>query len=151
MAFSLRPSPLTLTTTAARFLRFNGVGLLGFVLQLSLLTLLVWAGVHYLLATALAVEAAVLHNFLWHERWTWKDRPATGSARMIRLWRFHATNGLVSLAGNVLLMRVLVGELAVPAAAANGIAVLACSLINFASSDRLVFEPRESAVTCLPR
>ena len=26
----------------------------------------------------IAVEAAVLHNFGWHERWTWRDRPRAG-------------------------------------------------------------------------
>ncbi len=36
------------------------------------LTLLL--GPHYLVATALAVEMAVLHNFFWHRRWTWADR-----------------------------------------------------------------------------
>lgn len=123
-----------------RFLRFNGVGVAGFALQLGLLAALLFAGVHYLVATALAVEAAVLHNFAWHERWTWRDRPATGRSRLARLWRFHALNGLVSLVGNVALMRVLVGAFGMPAIPANLIAVLACSLVNYLASDRLVFD-----------
>lgn len=123
-----------------RFLRFNGVGVAGFALQLGLLAALLFAGVHYLVATALAVEAAVLHNFAWHERWTWRDRPATGRSRLARLWRFHALNGLVSLVGNVALMRVLVGAFGMPALPANLIAVLACSLVNYLASDRLVFD-----------
>ena len=122
-----------------RFLRFNGVGVLGFVLQLGVLALLLRAGVHYLPATALAVELAVLHNFAWHERWTWRDRPADAGTRAGRLWRFHASNGLISLAGNLVLMRLLVGLLAMPAVPANLLAVLLCSLINFTASDRLVF------------
>ena len=28
----------------------------------------------YLFATAIAVEAAVVHNFVWHEQFTWADR-----------------------------------------------------------------------------
>jgi putative flippase GtrA len=123
-----------------RFIRFNSVGLAGFVLQLGVLALLLHAGVHYLVATALAVETAVLHNFLWHERWTWRDRPATGRGRLARLARFHALNGLVSLVGNVALMRLLVGTLGVPAIPANLLAVVACSLVNYVASDRIVFE-----------
>jgi putative flippase GtrA len=123
-----------------RFLRFNGVGVIGFVVQLGVLTVLVHLGVHYLVATAAAVEAAVLHNFLWHERWTWRDRPAHGRARLARLGAFHAINGVVSLSGNILLMRVLVGTCGVPPVMANAVAVLACSLINFAASDRVVFD-----------
>ena len=73
-----------------RWIRFNGVGALGSGLQLALVALLVRAaGVHYLWATAAGIEAAVLHNFCWHECWTWRDRRATvGSAVARRLLRF---------------------------------------------------------------
>jgi len=126
-----------------RFWRFNAVGVLGFVVQLGVLALLVRGGAHYLAATAIAVEAAILHNFLWHERWTWRDRPGGGRARLGRLARFHAVNGGVSLAGNLLLMPLLVGAWALPVLAANGIAVLACAVVNFFGADRIVFS-RES-------
>lgn len=123
-----------------RFLRFNGVGVAGFVLQITLLTVLVYFGVHYLVATALAVEAAILHNFFWHERWTWSDRPAGGRARLLRLGRFHALNGMVSLAGNLLLMRLFVGAFGMPPIPANLLSVLACAAINYFGSDRVVFK-----------
>lgn len=122
-----------------RFTRFNVVGLLGFSVQLAVLALLVHSGLGYLPATALAVESAVLHNFLWHERWTWRDRAATGRARLARLWRFQLLNGVVSLAGNLLLMHVLVGRGGMPPLAANVAAVAACAALNFLGADRLVF------------
>ncbi len=132
--------------TGSRFLKFNGVGAIGFALQLALLAVLLRLGLHYLAATAIAVELTMLHNFCWHERWTWRDRPAdalpsTGlsAGRATRLWRFHATNGVISLAGNLLLMRLLVGLFGLPPVPANLLAVLACALINFTASDRLVF------------
>jgi putative flippase GtrA len=56
---------------------FNIVGLIGIGVQLVMLVVLKgWLGIHYLAATVLAVEAAILHNFIWHERWTWVDRTA---------------------------------------------------------------------------
>jgi putative flippase GtrA len=122
-----------------RFLRFNGVGILGFAVQVAVLAALIRFGVHYLAATAVAVEVAVLHNFGWHERWTWRDRPAVPGSRARRLWRFHASNGLISLAGNLVLMRLLVGMLGLPAIAGNLLAVVLCSLLNFSASDRFVF------------
>ena len=128
-----------------RFIRFNAVGLLGFVLQLAVLWGLIRLDVHYLAATAIAVEAAVLHNYLWHERWTWRERGAGGWDRLRRLGGFHLLNGGVSLAGNLVLMRALVGTWHVPPIVANLIAVVACSLINFALSDRLVFTVRPSS------
>jgi dolichol-phosphate mannosyltransferase len=126
-------------STGSRFLKFNGVGAIGFALQLAVLALLLRLGWHYLAATAIAVELTILHNFWWHERWTWRDRPADARIRLHRLWRFHATNGLVSLVGNLVLMRLLVGLAGMPPLAANLVAVLMCSLINFTASDRLVF------------
>ena len=128
-----------------RFWRFNAVGVLGFAVQLAVLALAVHAGVHYLAATAIAVEVAILNNFFWHERWTWRDRPAAGRMRAVRLLRFHALNGGVSLAGNIALMRLLVGVLGMPPLSANAIAVLCCAIVNFFASDRGVFRTGGSA------
>jgi dolichol-phosphate mannosyltransferase len=94
----------------------------------------------YLLATALAVETAVIQNFLWHQRFTWRDRPAHSAQSVVRFVKFNATNGAVSLAGNLLIMRALVGQQHMNYAIANLIAVTICSLANFLLSDRLVFQ-----------
>jgi putative flippase GtrA len=128
---------------AIRWLKFNGVGALGIVVQLAALAALK-NGLHlnYLWATGFAVETAVLHNFVWHERFTWKDR-AGGEARerLMRLGRFHLGNGLVSIAGNLALMGVLVGRLHMRLLLANGIAIAVCSLLNFAAGEWFVFRP----------
>ena len=58
---------------------------------------------------------------------------------MERLLRFHVSNGMVSLVGNLLLMRVLVQEAHLPVLAANGIAIVCCSIINFYLSDQWAF------------
>jgi len=127
-------------TAWERWLTFNGVGLLGMGLQLTLMTLMLRTGVHYLLATALAVEAAVLHNFLWHQRWTWRDRPtASLGASAARLARFQLLNGSVSLAGNLAVMSLLSGQAGLDPVAANILSIVACSLLNFAGSHALVF------------
>ena len=126
--------------TGRRFARFNVVGAMGIVVQLGTLELLRRAGVDYLLATVLAVEAAVVHNFVWHVRYTWRDRAgALRSELLARLVRFHLTNGAVSLVGNALAMRWLVGEVHFPVVPANLIALAACCVLNFLLSDRVVF------------
>jgi putative flippase GtrA len=123
-----------------RWLRFNTVGLAGIGVQLAVLALLrQWAGLPVLAATALAVEAAVLHNFFWHERWTWGTRGTPGLAG--RLWRFHAANGLVSIASNLLWMRLLTGPAGMHYLPANGISIAITALLNFALSERFVFRP----------
>jgi len=126
---------------ALRWARFNLVGALGIVVQLACLTILKRVfHVHYLTATALAVEAAVLHNFAWHQRYTWKDRRA-GSRRnlVLRLFRFHLGNGLISILGNMAIMWALVGGLRVHYLIANGISIVVCSFANFAASEWFVF------------
>jgi putative flippase GtrA len=127
-------------TTLGRWLTFNAIGILGAGVQLWFLHLLTRAGVEYLAATALAVEAAVLHNFAWHQRYTWADRP-TGDvpAVMVRLFRFHLSNGAVSIVANLLLMRWLVGGLRAGVLVANCLAILVCSTVNFLLGDRFVF------------
>ena len=129
-----------------RWLAFNLVGGLGILIQLSTLAALTaGVGLHYLLATGLAVEVAVLHNFMWHERWTWRDRAAQDKrGRWKRLGRFQIANGALSLGGNLVLMQILVGAWAMNYTLANGVSITLCSILNFLASDRLVFPPARS-------
>jgi putative flippase GtrA len=131
-------------TAASRWLAFMVVGGLGaFVQAVALVALARGVGLHYLVATALAVELAVLHNFLWHERWTWRDRPAPGlAARAARLVSFHITNGLVSMVGNLVVVGLLVTAVHAPLAAASVAGIIVTGALNFVASDRLVFAPQ---------
>ena len=128
-------------TLIQRWTAFNLVGLIGVAVQLTVLALLIHVGGwNYLAATAVAVELAVLHNFAWHQRWTWKDRQSASLRHtVIRLIRFHALNGTVSLAGNLAITAALTGWLHMEPVLANAIAIVACAVVNFAGSDRLVF------------
>lgn len=122
-----------------RWIRFNVVGAAGMALQLAALALFnrIMHG-HYLLASAAAVELTLLHNFSWHLRYTWRDR--SPSSRVLpRLIRFHLSNGLVSMLGNLVLMRIFVQQEHLPLLAANGMAILCCSIVNFCLSNSWVF------------
>ncbi|HST23212.1 MAG TPA: GtrA family protein [Blastocatellia bacterium] len=121
-----------------RWVKFSTVGVGGIFVQVVMLTLLLrLTGLHYLAATALAVEASVLHNFIWHRRWTWKDRPQSRVTLM--LLRFNLTSGAMSLAGNLIFMFVFVSQARLNPLIANLITIAICSLINFTLSDRFVF------------
>jgi putative flippase GtrA len=126
-----------------RWGKFNVVGVVGAAVQLTALALFhrVSAG-RYLWATAAALEVTLLHNFVWHLHFTWRDRLAGGVAKYLllaRYVRFHMTNGAVSLVGNLALVRVLVVRERMPLVPANGVAILLCSLVNFALGERWVF------------
>jgi dolichol-phosphate mannosyltransferase len=124
-----------------RWITFNLVGGLGIVIQLSTLAALTaGVGLNYLLSTGLAVEAAVLHNFFWHESWTWRDRAAQDkSGRWKRLLRFQFTNGAFSVGGNLVLMQLFVGMLNMNYTLAGMVSISLCSILNFLASDRLVY------------
>ena len=128
-----------------RWLKFNLVGAIGFVVQLAALRIFVGGlRMNYLVSTALAVEIAVLHNFVWHELYTWRDRTRqTAGGTLGRLVGFNLTTGTLSIVVNLVTMRVLVGRLGMNYLVANVLSVVACSLANFAASHWLVFRGRE--------
>ncbi|MBM3771243.1 MAG: GtrA family protein [Acidimicrobiia bacterium] len=129
---------------SARVRAFVVVGAMGFVTQIAALAVLTHVGVPLPLATALAVEAAVLHNFVWHQRWTWRDREGhTGWGR--RLVRFHSANAVASIVVNVMLTWAIARWFNLPAPVANAFAVVATAGVNFMAADRWVFARRASA------
>ena len=125
-----------------RWLKFNFVGGIGIGVQFSALFLLKSVlNFDYMFATTLAVEAAVAHNFVWHEQFTWADRvPLSWRRSLARVGRFNLTTGAVSIVGNLALMRVMVGEGHLNYLVANAIAIALCSIANFLVSDEWVFE-----------
>jgi putative flippase GtrA len=133
-----------------RFFKYNAVGAIGVALRLALLALLHEAGgLGYQAATALAVEAAMLHNFCWHRHWTWRDRCAgiTWRQTALRLLGFQASNGAVALAVNLLAMRVLVGGLGVHYLPASLAANAVGGIVNFTIAQCLIFRRRGHAIT----
>jgi putative flippase GtrA len=156
---ALRPEPQG--AGLRHFVRFNLVGVMGVVVQLAALYLfnrILRFG--ELFSTAAAVEAAVLHNFVWHERFTWVDRVGAAAQSFAsqkvcassvfsrspfgRLLLFNFTNGAVSLAGNIIFMALLIGQAHLPLLASNLVAIACCALLNFVLSDRLVFRRMRS-------
>ncbi len=130
-----------MSPVALRWIKFNFVGAIGFGVQMGAFAVLY--GICHadkLWATGLAVETAVLHNFVWHEKFTWRDLPR-GTARDVagRLVRFHMGNGLVSIAGNVVLVKLFADLLRINPYLANVMAIAVCALANFAVSEWFVF------------
>lgn len=126
-------------TLFMRWIRFSVGGTYGSVLQLvALMILAKWLPLAW--ATAVAVELAVLHNFIWHELYTWQDRHVRGVRALLgRLVRFQMSNGLISIGGNVVLTSLLHERFGVPPVIANVMAIGLCGAFNFAASEWLVF------------
>ncbi len=76
--------------------------------------------------------------------YTWRDRHDR-SALLEQFVRFHLSNGLVSMGGNLALMPLLVQKAHIPVVAANANAILCCSLVNFCLGNNWAFAARVKA------
>ena len=117
-----------------RWLRFNGVGLLGAGVQIATIHVLTSdTRLDYRVATVTGVAVALVHNFAWHWRWTWADRRA--ERRVFKtFFAFAATNGFISTLGNLAAMPWLIGTLHLPTTLAATLAIAACTLANYGSA-----------------
>ncbi len=121
-----------------RWLKFGAVGMAGVAVQLAALWILVHVlAIPLIVSLVIAVEVALLHNFAWHEAWTWRGQPA--SARWRRMLRFHFANGLVSLTLNPLFTWALKEQLGMPLLTSNLLAIGGTAVLNFAVADTWVF------------
>jgi len=103
-------------------------------------SLALYRGSETQLISSLAVEMAVVHNFVWHQFLTWKDRSSEKRYDWLkRLFAFNLTNGAVSLAGNLFFVWLIIGRQRIWLLAANLFAIAVCSVINFVLSDKLIF------------
>jgi len=126
-----------------RWIKFNTVGMMGSGVQLIALWILVRLfGIEYLIATAIAVEIALTHNFAWHQAWTWKGLPRRGWFG--RFLRFQAANGALSIASNTLLTFLFREYLGAPVIIANASAIAVMALVNFWLANSWVF-PNEAS------
>jgi len=130
--------------------RFAIAGLGGFVVQIAVLAALTTlAGLHYVTATIVAVEAAILLNFVWHEQWTWgaRVRGSKPASVLGRLLKFNALTAVTSILGSVVVTTCLVETASMGPIVANSISVIVLGALNFAGSDRFVF--RAAALAAL--
>jgi dolichol-phosphate mannosyltransferase len=127
------PPPASRLVLWRRYVRFCLVGASGLGVDMAVLHLLAvrW-GWDLSLSKVLAAEAALLNNFLWNERWTFRGLGAEPGWRGVtrRLARFH----LICLAGigwSVLLLQAQVAGLGWNVYLANFISIVAVSVWNF--------------------
>lgn len=126
--------------TSGRISRFVAVGAAGFAVQMTVAAALLHAGVRPVVATVVAIEAAIVSNHAWHRRWSWRDR--THRHRWPwTLLRAHLGAGATSLVVGAGTVAALSGR--VPPLAAQVVAVAVCAVANFWIADRWIFRPAE--------
>ncbi len=73
-------------------LSFGVVGLSGIVVNMGLLAILTrYGGLYYLFSSIIAIEASIVNNFFWNDRWTFGGDPAHRKRPFLeRIGYFHA-------------------------------------------------------------
>jgi putative flippase GtrA len=143
------PHHLPRPTPRARPARYLAVAALGAVVQGLVLAAAVRARCPPVAATVLGIEMAILHNFAWHDRWTWGDR-AHRDSYVRRLARYNVAVGSSSLGVGAAVTWLVVDGLGWSVFVANVLAVGAAALANYVASDRFVFTGRPPRVLETP-
>ena len=111
-------------------IRFGAVGAMGLVVNNSALFVAHGvAGLPLLVASPVAVELAILHNFLWNERWTF----GASEFSLRRLGKFNLTSlgGLLITSG---VLYLLVVDAGVHYLLANLVGIALATAWNFGAS-----------------
>lgn len=119
-----------------RFLKFGLVGLSGVVVDQLLLFLLsdpIMLGLGLTRSKFLAAEVAILNNFFWNDRWTFRDLSQTQQGWQPLFKRLLKFN-LICLAGlflNVVLLNLFFNQFGINRYVANLLAIAIVTLWNF--------------------
>lgn len=145
MAHSLR-SRLPLDRIG-RFIRFGVVGVSGVVVNQGLLMLIHGnLGWPLLLSSIIAIEAAILNNFLWSSTWIWRfDYHRSLRLILQKLAQYQAATLFTSMVVNASVLAGLVYALDVDYRIANLAGIAAGMSVNFLAGEFWVFRSKTPA------
>lgn len=130
--------------TAVRMSKFAVVGLSGLVVNSGILWILThFFHIDYRIASLLAIEVAILNNYVWNTVWTWRDRPADSVGHVLRRFvKFNGASALVALI-NWLSLIALTEWFHIEMMISNLIGIFAASIFNFLVSHYWTFGTKE--------
>ena len=117
--------------------KFCTVGLIGYVVNLSVFSALVFAGVHYLVAACCSFLVAVTNNYTWNRLWTFRHQRGSLVFQGLRFLVVSA----VALAANLAFLAALV-TLGMPKVPAQAIAIVLVTPWNFVANKLWSFRRR---------
>ena len=123
-----------------RFIKFNVVGLTGVLVNEGLLVLLVYYGVYYLGASAIAIEVSIVTNFVLNDLWTFRDRRHGHAAT--RLLKFNGLM-LIGLAVNLAILYLGTDYLKINYALSNLAGIAVAFLVRYWLSVRYAWMKKE--------
>ena len=125
-------------------LQFLLVGAMGVLVNCATLWVFVrHAHWHYLLGGAVAIQLSVLHNFVWHDHWTFRSlRPKNQWVMRLGRYELSTFGGLLL---NWFVLAILVGWARLPLLFANLCGIALGTLLNFSLSKLWVWSRPQRA------
>ena len=122
------------------FIKFNVVGLVGVLVNEGVLLLLVFEGIYYLYASAVAIEVSIVSNFILNDFWTFRDR--RHGHIVSRMLKF---NGLmiIGLVVNLAILYAGTTYLGIVYAISNLVGIAAAFLLRYWLSIRFAWIKKE--------
>jgi putative flippase GtrA len=117
--------------------KFCGVGAVGYVVNLGVYTVLLHAGLHYLLAATGSFFVAVSCNYLLNRWWTFREHRAGVATQGMRFF----VVSLVSLGANLLVLHVLI-TLGLGKLVGQAVAIVLVTPLNFVGNKLWSFRHR---------
>lgn len=124
------------------FVKFNIVGLSGVVVNEGLLILFVSGGMYFLYASAIAIEASIVTNFLFNDYWTFRDR--RHGHILVRALKFNGLM-LVGLVINLVLLYSGTEYLGINYTVSNLVGIAVAFLARYWMSIRYAWIKKEEA------
>ncbi len=130
-----------------RLLRFGIVGGTGVVVNYGFYVLFHdYFGIYDLAALVLAIELSILNNFIFNERWTFKDRSRGDAVTYLRrMLAFNLSSGIVAFSVQVLNQWVETRIFNVWDKVALIIGIAFGALVNYFVSNHLIFKAKGAA------
>lgn len=123
-----------------RLIKFSIVGVIGAGINTGFLWILTdLAGLFYLFSSVVAIEIAIIMQFLMNDRWTFKDRKTTNVGQFIKrifksnIWRSGG------LAINITILYVLTEYVGVYYLISNIFGIICAFLLNYILESRLTW------------
>lgn len=123
----------------ARPLRFIGIGGGCGLLQMALLGLFTYWGIHALLATCIAFFLSAQVNFLCSSVFTWHDRTEANASPLLWFQRWLTFHGTIACSGVLNASLFWLAHRFVPLMVASAFGIAGAALLNFCIFHYLVF------------
>ena len=99
-------------------------------------------GIRLIPASMMAIEIAIIHNFIWLRLWAWRERgTANGRPPFFKqLFMYNVATGAVDLAANVSILWVLATLVGVHYLLANVAAQILGPFVKFWLNEKIIFK-----------